>query len=198
MCAAARVVHAVREKAKKHGKGKNIDGLYNSMHVRRGDFQFKKTSIPADDLYNRSKGELEEGTTLYIATDERDKEFFKPLADHYNVLFLDNFKDKLGDINSNYYGMLDQLVASRGRVFYGTWWSTLTGYINRMRGYSSVKQKLDGHQNGTLQSYYFIPDDRKMEMRQFMSVRLPIYMREFPTSWRDIDKDIVDLHLSVE
>lgn len=156
-----------------------------------------KTRIPAEEVYERSKGELTEGATLYIASDERDKSFFKPIKKHYNVLFLDDFKDLLGGINSNYYGMLDQLVASKGRVFYGTWWSTLSGYINRMRGYYGAKHHLEGYEEGTMQSYYFIPDDRKLEMRQYRSVRKPIYMREFPTSWRDIDKGIKELHSSV-
>ena len=45
--------------------------------------------------------------------------------------------------------MLDQLVASKGRVFFGTWWSTLSGYVNRMRGYYISKHGLDGHEDGT-------------------------------------------------
>jgi hypothetical protein len=90
--------------------------------------------------------------------------------------------------------MLDQLVASKGRVFVGTWFSTLSGYVNRMRGYSSVKNKLEGHEFGRLQSYYFTPKPRKLQMTKYMAVKLPIYMREFPTSWRDIDKGIEDLN----
>jgi hypothetical protein len=31
-----------------------------------------------------------------------------------------------------------------------------------------------------------------------MAVKKPIYMREFPISWRDIDKGIDELHLSME
>jgi hypothetical protein len=27
---------------------------------------------------------------------------------------------------ANYYGMIDQLVASRGRIFFGCWWSTVS------------------------------------------------------------------------
>ena len=120
-----------------------------------------------------------------MGTDERDKDFFQPIADHYNVLYLDDFVDELGDINTNYYGMLDQIVASKGRVFYGTWWSTLSGYINRIRGYNIEKQKLEGYQDGTMESYYFFPDGIKLDMRQYKGIRLPIYMREFPTIWRD-------------
>lgn len=71
---------------------------------------------------------------LYIATDERDKKFFDPFREHYEIVFLDDFKHLLPGINTNFYGMLDQLVASKGRVFFGTFFSTLSGYVNRMRG----------------------------------------------------------------
>ncbi len=41
MCAAARVVEAVRVHARKNEKhnASRDDGIYDSMHVRRGDFQ---------------------------------------------------------------------------------------------------------------------------------------------------------------
>ena len=87
MCAAARVVEAVREHARKNksymsmmrnlwsrlGGGRNDEGIYDALHVRRGDFleQFPDTQLSADELYEVSKGELYQGSTLYIATDER-------------------------------------------------------------------------------------------------------------------------------
>ena len=69
---------------------------------------------------------------------------------HYDIKFLDDFKDILEGVNVNYYGMIgkregdgtvlerllakpkpsinlfttDQLVASRGRLFFGCWHST--------------------------------------------------------------------------
>ena len=193
VCAAARVVSALREKIK--SLGKNADGIYDSFHVRRGDFQYKKTRIPATEIYDRSKEQLTEGTTIFVATDERDKSFFDPLKEHYTLFFLDDFMDQIKGINSNYYGMIDQLIASRGRIFFGTWFSTLSGYINRMRGYASQKDKLDGYLLGKLNSYYFNPSDReKYQMVVYKPVKLPIYMREFPVSFRDIDRNIEDIH----
>lgn len=108
----------------------------------------------------KNSREIKDGSLLYIATDERDKSFFKPFKEKHDVAFLDDFKHLLKGINTNYYGMLDQLVASKGRVFYGTWWSTLSGYVNRMRGYYITKHKLEGHEDGTMESYYFFPLDR--------------------------------------
>jgi len=37
---------------------------------------------------------------------------------------------------------------------------------------------------------FCVQDDRVNQMRQYMPVKKPIYMREFPISWRDIDKGI--------
>ena len=53
-----------------------------------------------------------------------------------------------------------------------------------------MKQKWPGYERGSLPSFYFVPDDKKSQIQQDMAVKLPIYMREFPVSWRDIDHGI--------
>ena len=35
-------------------------------------------------------------------------------------------------------------------------------------------------------------------MKQYMPVKKPIYMREFPTSWREIDKGIDEIHRNTD
>jgi hypothetical protein len=42
-------------------------------------------------------------------------------------------RKKLG--NPDWVGMIEQVVAANGRVFVGTYWSTFTAFIVRMRGY---------------------------------------------------------------
>lgn len=125
-CAAARVVDAVRERARGRDPGNNPEGLFDTFHIRRGDFQFKKTRVSAKEIYEQSKKVLVENATIFVATDERDKKFFDDLREHYDVVFLDDFLSDLGDVNTNYYGMIDQLVSSRGRNFLGCWFSTFT------------------------------------------------------------------------
>ena len=125
-CAAARLVAGIRDHVRKRDPS-NKEGIFDSFHIRRGDFQFKKTRISAEEIYKNSKDQLTPNSTIFIATDERDKKFFQPLADKYDVLFLDDFKDQLKDVNPNYFGMIDQLVASRGRIFFGCFFSTFTG-----------------------------------------------------------------------
>jgi GDP-fucose protein O-fucosyltransferase len=103
-----------------------------------------RTRVSAQELYEISKDELKPGTTVYMATDERDKSFFKDLSDHYDIVYLDDFAPLLKGVNTNFYGMIDQLITSRSRVFFGCWFSTFTGYINRIRGTmytSSAKRK---------------------------------------------------------
>jgi hypothetical protein len=92
--------------------------------------------------------------------------------------------------------MIDQLVASRGKIFFGCFFSTFTGYINRIRyvqridsvidmyksalsdlscvsiccirsGYHSVKDKLPGYKSGELPTtYYYATIDKKFEMHK--------------------------------
>lgn len=183
----ARVVEAVRQ----HSKEKGNEGIFDAFHIRRGDFQYKKTRVDADQILAAAVEEIPKKATVYVGTDERDKNFFKPMADHWDVLFLDDFKDLLGDISPNHYGMLDQLITSRSRTFFGCWFSTFTGYITRIRGYNSQKNKSLGYENGLLpQSYYYVLPPHKNKMHDYWPVKKLFYAREYPTSWRDIDFDI--------
>jgi GDP-fucose protein O-fucosyltransferase len=84
--------------------------------------------MTAEAMYAKNtKQFFKEGRTVYIATDEMNVTFFDPLAQHYNVLFLSDFKKELVGVNTNFYGMIDQLVASKGNVFTGVFFSTFTG-----------------------------------------------------------------------
>jgi GDP-fucose protein O-fucosyltransferase len=84
--------------------------------------------MSAEAIYEKNtKQFFKEGRTVYIATDEQNITFFEPFAKHYNVLFLGDFKKELVGVNTNFYGMIDQLVASRGDVFTGVFFSTFTG-----------------------------------------------------------------------
>lgn len=130
-CAAARVVAAVRKHARASDPVGNPLGLFDAFHVRRGDFQYVGTRVEASELLKMAQRQIPNGTTVYMATDERDKSFFKPLKDHYDLVFLDDFHDEaLVGINTNYYGMIDQLVATRSRIFYGCWFSTYVLFVS--------------------------------------------------------------------
>jgi len=187
-CAAARVIAAIRTRAKE----KSVHGDFDTLHVRRGDFQFKPTRVPVWVVYNKTKDHIPEGSTLYVATDEKDKDWFNLMKEHYDVVFLDDFMHELQGVNTNYYGMIDQLISSRGRVFYGCWFSTFTGYINRLRGYHADDHQAPGYEMGIVPSYYYAVDDRYLHMQEYYPVKKQFYAREFPTSWRLIDTGLED------
>jgi hypothetical protein len=149
--------------------------------------------VEIDVIFNNTFDVLEENSTIYIATDERNKKFFDLLRKHYKIYFMDDFKDLLEGINTNYFGMVDQLIASRGRTFIGTYYSTFTGFINRVRGYHSQKDKADGFELGVINSYFDIPLDHKHDMREYRPLGPPLWAREFPIGWRDLDKGIGEL-----
>jgi hypothetical protein len=167
----------------------------HTVHIRRGDFQsqYPATQLPPEKLYNLSKAFLEPNSTVFIATDAKKKDFFEPFVKNYDVVFLDDFKDEIEGVNSNYYGILDQIIASKGEVFLGTFWSTLSAYVNRMRGYYSIRDKIDGYKDGTLKSYYFMPNSKRRVMTKYFPPSDGLWAHEFHTAWRDIDRGIPEL-----
>jgi hypothetical protein len=190
-CAAARVVAALRQRSRDRG---NILGEFDSFHIRRGDFQYKDVLLDADKIYENVKDEIPNNATVFVATDHQGKPFFRPLAERYDLVFLQDFEKELKGVNTNLFGMIDQLVASRGRVFFGCKYSTFSGFIFRMRGYHSQKDKADGWEKGALHnSFYYTSSEDKRIYEQYTVMHRPIYSREFPTSWRDLDRGIEEL-----
>ena len=129
-----------------------------SVHLRRGDFQYKDTRITVEELLESLEKKIPHGTHLYIATDESDKSFFDLLHNYYSINFFDDFD--LDIKNKNHIGMIEQIIASRGKIFYGTYLSTFTHYIKRMRGYQGFKS--NWYTNLVHHDYYGkYPDDYK-------------------------------------
>jgi hypothetical protein len=171
-------------------------GEYDSFHIRRGDFQYDIMYLSAQEIYDgTTRTVVPNGRTVYIATDETDMTFFHAFQQHYNLVFLHNFTHLIPDINPNYYGMIDQLVASKGKVFVGTLYSTFSGYINRLRGYHAQKEQLPGYELGHIQSYYYVPDSHarfRNIMQTYSSVQQAFWQQEFPIAWRDINHDVTE------
>jgi hypothetical protein len=188
-------VTAIRQHVYKRTGGNSNE--FDTLHVRRGDFSdyFDVTQSTAEDIYEMTSknGVVPENTTIYIGTDEGNKTFFNLLKERYDVLFLDDFEEELGDINTNFYGMIDQLVASRGNNFFGCWFSTFSGYIHRLRGYHANNKKVAGYEQGIVPaSFYYALKQHYGKMQEYHPVKKSFYAREFPTSWRLIDTGVAD------
>ena len=165
---------------------KIVDALpasFATFHVRRGDFQYKQTRLDIEEWYENSKDVLIAGETIYIATDDANRTFFEPLTSQHGhpIKFLMDYKDVAGldRLDSAYYGMVDTVVAAQGRVFVGTWFSTFTGYINRLRGYTGLSMK---------QSWYsWLARKERMQQWEYPHGNYPA--REWQVAWTGIDGD---------
>lgn len=91
---------------------------------------------------------------------------------------------KLGELDSSFIGMVDTIVASQGRTFVGTWFSTFSGYINRMRGYLGKSM--------TTSFYSYLP--RKKILHPFEFPHGNYHAREFHSGWVGIDGDTIVDH----
>lgn len=188
-CAAARIVEALRLKSS--------DREFDVLHVRRqGEFETQYGQLTtAEEILESFQSDIPKSRTLYIATDEYNKTFFRPIEQYFDhkIWFLDDFLDLVPDININLYSIVDQLVATRGHKFFGAFCSTFTGYINRIRGYHSTKSQWEGYKDGALVNsflYNFNHEGKRDKMRTYHPPVHAWFFREYPLAWRDIDHDV--------
>jgi len=186
-CAAGRIVQSLRTIAKAHG---SEDGEFDTFHIRRGDFQFKETRLSAEDIYANIQSKLTPNSTIFIATDEKDKAFFDLFRREHHIYFLQDFLPLYFGLSPNYFGMLDQVVASKGRRFFGAYYSTFTGYIIRMRGYHELKDRAEGYEQGISESYFYNSKVHMEMNRYYKPLDRPLWAREFPVAWRLIDYSV--------
>lgn len=156
---------------------------YSAFHIRRGEFQYKAVKIPADQLIVNVGSLLPAAQPLvFLASDERNQTWFLPFQQRFpgKIRNLDDYMDlaKLRDINPNYLGMIDQVVCSAANgAFVGTWFSTFSGYITRLRGYLGYKDS----------SVYYGDKEHRDRFQKEEIPAFPFYMREFNVAWDHID-----------
>jgi len=178
-CAAGKIVKSLSEESVTSGS----EPGYFSMHIRRGDFQWPKMRLSAEEWYENTRSWLEPDADrlLYIATDESNRTFFDPLRKHYKVRFLDDYAELVGlsQLDPNFAGMIDQVVASRSTVFVGTYFSSFSAFIGRMRAYHG----LSGN------TMYYSHPERWNETHSWVYPHSSYSAREYPIGWVGIDKD---------
>jgi len=74
-CAASKIIHALQNEGfqKQHGfvmtDQEGGGGGFSSMHIRRGDFQWKDMRISGEEWYDNTKDYWMDNEILYITTD---------------------------------------------------------------------------------------------------------------------------------
>jgi hypothetical protein len=152
-------------------------GCYDGFHVRRGDF-WEAFTVNVTQIYNaiRQTRQLQVGPDIYVATDEYEDDFFHPLKQKFNLVFLGDFREELGDLDPNYYGMVEQLVLSNAKVFFGCYRSSFSSYVTRLRGYRGVD------------SYYFNEEYTDV-LSSSIPIRPPFFSQEWTIGWAGISDE---------
>ncbi len=88
----------------------------------------------------------------------------------WKIRFLKDYINdpSIKDVNPNLHGMIESIICSRAKVFAGTYFSTFTGYIHRLRGFHGLGED----------SYYHTPGYiHHIQMKKS-------YGHGFPREWR--------------
>ena len=176
---AARVVHAL---------GLN---QYAAMHVRRNELQYKEVFLSGPEMYENVKALLKDGEPIYIATDEKQEDYFaafeaKHVVYRWKDLFTPKGKNALVgvDIPRKLEGCIEQIICAGARVFAGTLESTFSSYIFRLRGYVKAPNTQiyfnTEKYSGRVESDWAVTWAKKPEKGQ-------MYQSEWRNMWMDLD-----------
>lgn len=158
------------------------DVSYYAIHIRRNDFQYTDVRVSCEDICENIKDRVPEGSKLYIATDHRDRSFFDPLVEKYDVWFYENVAPD--DVEPNIIPIIEQLVCTRAKLFIGMDYSTLSTLVYRMRGYMGDVEDIDYHVN----TYpYKVEDQTTYEGAEKFIAN---WHREYKDVWHMSDPDI--------
>jgi hypothetical protein len=153
-------------------------GKYYSMHIRRGDFNqvYNDVCVDIDTIHKNIRELIPEGSYLYISTDIVNKKDLGILNDKYKIFI---FKDVINLIkcdNEDFYGLIEQIICSRGEKFIGTKLSTFSNYIYRLRGYMNDITDKNYYINTELNT-----PDNKIEQEWYIEMNCldQIWSREF-------------------
>eukprot|EP00924_Labyrinthula_sp_SR-Ha-C_P002655 augustus_masked-scaffold_13-processed-gene-3.3-mRNA-1 protein AED:0.02 eAED:0.03 QI:0/-1/0/1/-1/1/1/0/394 len=168
---------------------------YSSMHLRRNELQYKEVFLTSEKTVKNIEPILKPGDflsknskrrTLYIATDEKDEDFFTEFKKFYKVVRWDEVlsevreKDPEFEVPRKLEGSVEQVLCAAGDVFFGTLESTFSSYIFRLRGYMNAPStEVYFH---TLEYTGNVEQDRKVTYSR-KPIKGQIYKSEFPSIW---------------
>jgi hypothetical protein len=139
------------------------DRQYYALHVRRKDFIYCYPSSVTTcySILENIDHIIPKGSNIYISTDEVDKSYFQPLTEKYTLFYYDTLLPNIDlekNIDVSLTSLVEQLICSRAIKFVGTKTSTMSSYINRIRGYMNdikdknyyvITEKFDQNKQGT-------------------------------------------------
>jgi hypothetical protein len=110
---------------------------FSAIHIRRDDFQYpNQRHLQGPQVFQNVQDLIPEGSQLYIATDEKNKEAFrKEFVDvfqkRYNVHMLDDYFHLIKKhVKSNWVGVIEQIILSRSQIFVGTKFVALVSFLS--------------------------------------------------------------------
>lgn len=171
-------------------------GAFSSLHVRRGDFQYARTQISAEEILRHLKQHVEPGETIYLATDEPAAAFFRPLAEHYNLVPFDRLLRDVTDATPEHWrGVVEMLVCAGAPArFIGTRLSTFTARIQTLRGHLSRVRDgdcrgIDASSRYTQPPFPGDPHDAQLDAEPWwrFAHRVRMWGRAYPAVWMELD-----------
>lgn len=114
---------------------------FHAAVVRRNEFihAYPQANIPAERIANTLSPIVPRGSKLLIATDEADRSFFAPLARRWEVVYArDVVREAAPGMTAPLIGCVEQFMCARGLTFTGTFLSTFSAYVDRLRGYMGL------------------------------------------------------------
>lgn len=138
-------------------------GLYNAAHIRLGDFltnyALDEYRVNADRFRDYVAAQFEDRSLpILVATDGlHEKQMFAEIFDGYKTVFIDefifdNYRERYEELpftDFNALTILNQLICSASNLFIGTYRSTFTSLIHRLR-----------QERCNRKDFFFFPDDR--------------------------------------
>ena len=120
---------------------KEIGSPFSAIHVRRTDHPSSFRMTQDFWLQNlKVRGALNLSDKLYVSTDESNKTWFEPFREAgYHLLFADDFqghlqrKDVSAVVAQDILGLCEQLICAHADHFVGSYYSTFTMFIQRLR-----------------------------------------------------------------
>jgi len=136
---------------------------YTALHLRRNDFQFQQAPDSPGSVLEKILEALRPKEVVYVASDEIDPRWWSSMRSalkahgHELVTFADVKPQLLGrGLNEKFSGMVEMIICSGARSFWGSRESTFTEGIQLLR--DGLKRHWGGPEEefGTLIQYAFL------------------------------------------